>query len=133
MRRRTKIVGTLGPASSSRATLERLIEAGLDVVRLNFSHGKAEEHEERAELVRALARAAGRPIGVMADLQGPKIRIGAFEQGRVVLKPGSPFVLDAECELGDSFRVGLDYRELPADVSVGDFLLLDDGRIVLYV
>jgi pyruvate kinase len=133
MRRRTKIVATLGPASSSRAALERLIEAGLDVVRLNFSHGKAEEHEERAELVRALARAAGRPVGVMADLQGPKIRIGAFEQGRVVLKPGSPFVLDAECPLGDSFRVGLDYRELPADVSVGDVLLLDDGRIVLYV
>ncbi len=133
MRRRTKIVATLGPASSSRATLEKLIEAGLDVVRLNFSHGKAEEHEERAELVRALARAAGRPVGVMADLQGPKIRIGAFEHGRVVLKPGSPFVLDADCKLGDSFRVGLDYRELPADVSVGDVLLLDDGRIVLYV
>jgi pyruvate kinase len=133
MRRRTKIVATLGPASSSRATLEKLIDAGLDVVRLNFSHGKAEEHEERAEQVRALARAAGRPVGVMADLQGPKIRIGAFEQGRVMLKPGSPFVLDAECQLGDSFRVGLDYRELPEDVSVGDVLLLDDGRIVLYV
>jgi pyruvate kinase len=133
MRRRTKIVATLGPASSSSATLEKLIEAGLDVVRLNFSHGKAEEHEERAERVRALARAAGRPVGVMADLQGPKIRIGAFEHGRVVLKPGSPFVLDAACELGDSFRVGLDYKDLPEDVSVGDALLLDDGRIVLYV
>ena len=133
MRRRTKIVATLGPASSSQGTLEKLIDAGLDVVRLNFSHGKAEEHEERAERVRALARAAGRPVGVMADLQGPKIRIGAFEQGRVVLKPGSPFVLDADCELGDSFRVGLDYKELPEDVSVGDVLLLDDGRIVLYV
>ncbi|MCU0974134.1 MAG: pyruvate kinase, partial [Burkholderiales bacterium] len=133
MRRRTKIVATLGPASSSQATLEKLIDAGLDVVRLNFSHGKAEEHEERAEQVRALARAAGRPVGVMADLQGPKIRIGEFEHGRVVLKPGSPFVLDAECGLGDSFRVGLDYKELPEDVRVGDALLLDDGRIVLYV
>jgi pyruvate kinase len=133
MRRRTKIVATLGPASSSEATLEKLIDAGLDVVRLNFSHGKAEEHEERAELVRSLARAAGRPVGVMADLQGPKIRVGAFEQGKVTLKPGSPFVLDANCELGDSFRVGLDYKELPNDVSAGDVLLLDDGRIVLYV
>jgi pyruvate kinase len=133
MRRRTKIVATLGPASSSEATLEKLIDAGLDVVRLNFSHGKPEEHAERAEMVRALARAAGRPVGVMADLQGPKIRVGTFENGRVLLKPGSPFVLDASCEVGDSFRVGLDYKELPADVSAGDILLLDDGRIVLYV
>ena len=133
MLRRTKIVATLGPASNSEEALGRLIAAGVDVVRMNFSHGKAEEHAERAEKVRGLARMAGRPVGVMADLQGPKIRIGKFEQGRIVLKPGSPFVLDAECELGDSFRVGLDYRELPNDVSTGDFLLLDDGRIVLEV
>ena len=133
MRRRTKIVATLGPASGSEATLEKMIDAGLDVVRLNFSHGQAEEHAERAELVRSLARAAGRPVGVLADLQGPKIRVGTFEHGKVLLKPGSPFVLDAECTVGDSFRVGLDYRELPSDVAVGDVLLLDDGRIVLSV
>jgi pyruvate kinase len=133
MLRRTKIVATLGPASNSEETIGRLIEAGMDVVRLNLSHGVAEEHAERVELVRSLARAAGHPVGVIADLQGPKIRVGKFEQGKVTLKEGSPFVLDAECALGDSFRVGLDYKQLPADVSAGDTLLLDDGRIVLSV
>ncbi|MET0218626.1 MAG: pyruvate kinase [Burkholderiales bacterium] len=133
MLRRTKIVATLGPASSSEDALGRLIDAGIDVVRMNFSHGNAEEHAERAERVRALARSVGRPVGVMADLQGPKIRVGKFEHGKVTLKQGSPFVLDAECGLGDSFRVGLDYRELPNDVTAGDVLLLDDGRIVLLV
>jgi hypothetical protein len=133
MLRRTKIVATLGPASNSEETIGRLIEAGMDVVRLNLSHGVAEEHAERVELVRSLARAAGHPVGVIADLQGPKIRVGKFEQGKVTLKEGSPFVLDAECALGDSFRVGLDYKQLPADVSAGDTVLLDDGRIVLSV
>lgn len=133
MLRRTKIVATLGPASSSEDALRRLIDAGIDVVRMNFSHGSVDEHVARAELVRTLARAAGRAIGVMADLQGPKIRVGKFEHGRVALKPGGHFILDAECKLGDETRVGLDYRELPNDVAAGDMLLLDDGRIVLSV
>ena len=133
MPRRTKIVATLGPASSDAKTLARMIEAGLDVVRMNFSHGSAEEHGKRVELVRALARKAGRAVGVLVDLQGPKIRIGRFKDGKIALKAGEKFVLDAECDIGDQHRVGLDYRKLPNDVRTGDTLLLDDGRIVLGV
>jgi pyruvate kinase len=133
MPRRTKIVATLGPASSDQKTLARMIEAGLDVVRMNFSHGSAKEHAERVELVRELARKTGRSVGVLVDLQGPKIRIGRFEHDRIMLATGDKFMLDAECKLGDASRVGLDYRNLPQDVAPGDTLLLDDGRIVLGV
>ena len=133
MPRRTKIVATLGPASSDAATLERMIAAGLDVVRMNFSHGSAQEHGKRVELVRTLARKARRTVGVLVDLQGPKIRIGRFKDGRINLAAGSKFVLDAACELGDESQVGLDYKNLPKDVRPGDILLLDDGRIVLGV
>jgi len=131
--RSTKIVATLGPASSDAATLERMFIAGVDVVRLNFSHGSAEDHVRRAELVRETCRKVGRTVGIMADLQGPKIRIGRFKDGKVTLEPGDAFVLDAECEIGDRERVGLDYKELPRDVKKGDQLLLDDGRIVFDV
>src|SRR4051812_13908227 len=133
MPRRTKIVATLGPASSDKKTLAAMIDAGLDVVRMNFSHGTAAEHAQRVELVRALARKAGRSVGVLVDLQGPKIRIGRFQDDRIVLNSGDKFILDAECKLGDATRVGLDYKQLPQDVSAGDTLLLDDGRIVLKV
>jgi pyruvate kinase len=131
--RRTKIVATLGPASSDAKTLSRMIEAGLDVVRMNFSHGTAAEHKQRVELVRSLARKAGRAVGVLVDLQGPKIRIGKFEEGSVNLAGGESFVLDAERAMGDIGGVGLDYKNLPKDVRKGDTLLLDDGRIVLGV
>src|SRR5688572_25440014 len=133
MLRRTKIVATLGPASSDPKVLARMIEAGLDVVRVNFSHGSAAEHRRQVELVRTLARKAERAVGVLVDLQGPKIRIGRFRDGKINLVPGEKFILDAECELGDQHSVGLDYRNLPADVRTGDTLLLDDGRIVLGV
>ncbi len=133
MPRRTKIVATLGPASSDKRTLARMIEAGLDVVRMNFSHGTAKEHAERVDLVRELARKAGRSVGVLVDLQGPKIRIGRFEHDRIMLTTGDKFMLDAECKLGNAGRVGLDYQNLPQDVAPGDTLLLDDGRIVLAV
>ncbi|MCC6535039.1 MAG: pyruvate kinase [Burkholderiales bacterium] len=133
MPRRTKIVATLGPASSDKATLSQMIEAGLDVVRINFSHGTAREHEQRVEMVRLLARKAGRTVGVLVDLQGPKIRIGRFEKDRIVLETGQRFMLDAECKLGNQSRVGLDYPNLPNDVHAGDTLLLDDGAIVLAV
>lgn len=133
MPRRTKIVATLGPASSDAKTLARMIEAGLDVVRMNFSHGTAAEHGKRVELVRSLARKAGRAVGVLVDLQGPKIRIGRFKEGKITLTAGAKFVLDAECKLGDEHQVGLDYRKLPNDVRRGDTLLLDDGRVVLGV
>ena len=131
--RRTKIVATLGPASSDAKTLERMIEAGLDVVRMNFSHGTAAEHKKRVDLIRQLARKAGRAVGVLVDLQGPKIRIGKFEEGRITLQGGEPFVLDASRNMGDKGGVGLDYKDLPNDVRAGDTLLLDDGRIVLGV
>ena len=133
MERSTKIVATLGPASSDAATLERMFLAGVDVVRLNFSHGTAEDHVKRAELVRETCRKVNRAVGIMADLQGPKIRVGKFKDGKVQLKPGDPFILDAACELGNQERAGLDYKELPRDVHAGDMLLLDDGRLVLEV
>ena len=133
MLRSTKIVATLGPSSSEPAVLERMVRAGVDVVRLNFSHGSAADHEKRAELVRDISRKTGRTVAIMCDLQGPKIRIGRFRDGKVTLKEGTPFVLDAACELGDAERVGLDYKELPRDVEEGAVLLLDDGKIVLDV
>jgi pyruvate kinase len=132
MQRSTKIVATLGPSSSDAAVLERMFLAGVDVVRLNFSHGTADDHRKRAELVRETCRKVDRAVGIMADLQGPKIRVGRFRDGKVALKPGDPFILDAGLEQpGDQARVGLDYKELPRDVKAGDVLLLDDGRIVL--
>ena len=131
--RKTKIVATLGPASSSEEMIARLITAGVNVVRLNFSHGTAEDHIKRAEIVRQIAAKLNRPIGVLCDLQGPKIRIGKFELGKITLKMGDLFVLDADCELGDQFKVGLDYKNLPQEVSVGNVLLLDDGRITMSI
>jgi pyruvate kinase len=133
MQRNTKIVATLGPASSDREVLTRMVAAGVDVVRLNFSHGTAADHTARAALVREVARELGRTVGIMVDLQGPKIRVGKFEQGKVQLAKGAPFILDADCTLGNQERIGLDYRELVHDVRAGDVLLLDDGRIVLDV
>ncbi len=132
--RATKIVATLGPASSDPAMLEAMIRAGVNVVRLNFSHGKAQDHIDRANMVREAAQRAGREVGVMADLQGPKIRVGKFAEGKVMLEPGQPFVLDASrSEPGDIDGVGLDYKELPRDVKAGDTLLLNDGLIVMTV
>jgi pyruvate kinase len=131
--RKTKIVATLGPSSSSEEMLARLIMAGVNVVRLNFSHGLAEDHIKRAEIVRAIAAKLNRPIGVLCDLQGPKIRIGKFELGKVTLKKGDLFVLDADCFLGNQDRVGLDYKTLPQEVEEGVVLLLDDGRITMEV
>lgn len=133
MTRATKIVATLGPSSNTLEILTRMIAAGVDVVRLNFSHGTAQDHVARAELVRETARAVGREVGIMADLQGPKIRVGKFESGKITLSPGERFTLDARCELGNQERVGLDYKELPRDVGPGDLLLLNDGLIVLQV
>ena len=132
--RATKIVATLGPASSDPAMLEKMIRAGVNVVRLNFSHGKAEDHVERARLVREAAQRAGCEVAIMADLQGPKIRVGKFADGKVLLENGMAFVLDASrTEPGDVQGVGLDYKELPRDVKTGDVLLLNDGLIVLTV
>ncbi|WP_291524664.1 pyruvate kinase, partial [Acidithiobacillus sp.] len=133
MIRRTKIVATLGPASSDVQVIDRLIEAGVDVVRLNFSHGAPEDHVKRAEMVRERARAHGRAIGVLADLQGPKIRIGKFAEDKIHLREGEPFVLDSTCAVGDQARVGITYPQLVNDVERGATLLLNDGMIVLWV
>ncbi|MDH3325112.1 MAG: pyruvate kinase [Gammaproteobacteria bacterium] len=135
MLRRTKILATLGPATDDPKVLDKLIEAGLDVVRVNFSHGIADEHKKRVEMVRDRARAHGRQIGVLVDLQGPKIRIEKFKNNKIELAEGDIFTLDAECPTddGDQNRVGLAYKTLPNDVKRGDTLLLDDGRIVFWV
>ncbi|MGD8560114.1 MAG: pyruvate kinase [Gammaproteobacteria bacterium] len=135
MLRRTKIVATLGPATDDPKVLDRLIEAGADVVRLNFSHGTHDEHRERAERVRNRARAHGRQVGVLADLQGPKIRIEKFRDGSIELAEGDAFILDAELgpEEGTKERIGVAYKNLPNDVERGNTLLLDDGRIELWV
>ena len=133
MLRNTKIVATLGPASSDPVVLERMVRAGVDVVRLNFSHGTAEDHLKRADLVKSIGAKVGRTVAIMCDLQGPKIRVGKFKDGKVTLEKGAPFVLDATCEMGDATRAGLDYKELPRDVEAGAVLLLDDGKIVLDV
>ena len=133
MLRHTKIVATLGPASSTAEVLERMVQAGVDVVRMNFSHGTAEDHQARAVSIRAAAAKFGRTIGILGDLQGPKIRVGKFEEGKITLVVGEAFILDAQCPLGNQERAGLDYKDLPKDVKSGDILLLDDGRLKLQV
>jgi pyruvate kinase len=133
-RRATKIVATLGPASSDPAVLEQMIRAGVNVVRLNFSHGRAQDHIDRARMVREVASRVGHEVAIMADLQGPKIRVGKFADGRVMLEQGQKFVLDAaRTEPGDIDAVGLDYKALPSEVKAGDVLLLNDGLIVITV
>jgi pyruvate kinase len=131
--RATKIVSTIGPASNDMATLVKMFRAGVDVVRLNFSHGRAQDHVDRARMVREAARECGREVAIMADLQGPKIRVGKFENGKTELVAGAKFILDAACELGNDERVGLDYKDLPRDLKADDVLLLNDGLIVLVV
>ncbi len=130
MLRRTKIVATLGPASNDSKVLEQMIRAGVDVVRMNFSHGTAQDHMGRAEKVRAAAAACGRTVGILVDLQGPKIRVGKFENDKIILNNGDTFILDAaRTTPGNQQCVGLDYKELPNDVSKGSVLLLNDGML----
>ena len=135
VQRRTKIVATLGPASSSEHVIAALIDAGVDVFRLNFSHGQVDDHRARAALVRTLAARACREVALLGDLQGPKIRIRSFRDDAVELRNGAPFTLD--CGLpdgeGDESAVGVDLASLPGSVIPGDILILDDGRISLTV
>jgi pyruvate kinase len=134
-RRRTKIVATLGPATKDHVVLDAMISAGMDVVRLNFSHGSSQSHIDMADRVRNRASDFGRQVGVLVDLQGPKIRISRFKNGGVKLVENEAFILDAALaeNEGDGSKVGVDYKSLPHDVKRGDTLLLDDGRIVLWV
>jgi pyruvate kinase len=134
MPRSTKIVATLGPASNDPQILQRMIAAGVDVIRFNFSHGGDEaDRLARASAVREAARRAGREVGILVDLQGPKIRVGRFAGGKVQLKAGARFILDPGCTLGNEQRAGIDYQELPSDVRAGDVLLLNDGMIIVDV
>ncbi len=133
--RRTKIVATLGPATDAPGMLEKLLAAGVDVVRLNLSHGAADDHRARAAAVRSISAALGREVGLLADLQGPKIRIETFVDGAVELLDGAEFILDCRegAPPGDVHRVGVSYHDLSHDVHPGDVLMLDDGLIALTV
>ncbi|MDP6707984.1 MAG: pyruvate kinase [Alphaproteobacteria bacterium] len=132
-RRNTKILATLGPASSDAEVIAELFEAGADVFRLNFSHGEPAEHRARFDAIRALEREAGRPIGILADLQGPKIRIGEIGGGEAVLEAGRRFRLDLDETPGDKRRAPLPHPEIFRAIGKGDVLLIDDGRIRLNV
>jgi pyruvate kinase len=131
--RQAKIVATLGPASTSHAEILALFEAGADVFRFNFSHGSHEDHQARYEIVREIERSSGRPIAVLADLQGPKLRVGQFGEGRVLLSAGEQFTLDRNPALGCSRRVCLPHPELFTVIGAGQSLLLDDGKLRLEV
>ncbi|AAZ55217.1 pyruvate kinase [Thermobifida fusca] len=129
--RRAKIVATLGPATSSPEVLRKLVDAGLDVARLNLSHGTHDDHQTMYRNVRAAAEASGRNVGILADLQGPKIRLGTFVDGSVTLSPGDEFTITIDDVPGDRHRVSTTYKGLPGDVRPGDRVLIDDGRVVL--
>jgi pyruvate kinase len=131
--RNAKIIATLGPASSSPEIVRGLFDAGADVFRLNFSHGTHEDHKKRYDIIRSIEKDVGRPIGVLVDLQGPKLRVGAFSAGRVILKTGAKFDIDLDGGPGDNERVGLPHPEIFQALSPGVQLLLDDGKVRLEV
>lgn len=133
--KRTKIIATLGPATDKPGELQAMFAAGVDLVRLNFSHSKVEDHKKRIAAVRDCEQQIGRVIGVIADLQGPKIRIARFKEQKIQLQPGDTFTLNAALDenAGDQTQVGIDYKKLVDDVTTNDILLLDDGRIILKV
>lgn len=133
--RRTKIVATLGPSTDINNNLEKMISSGVNVLRLNFSHGSVDEHKLRAKTARDIMTNLNCHIALLGDLQGPKIRISKFKKNNIFLKIGDFFILDAFLEenSGDQERVGIDYKKLPFDLKVNDILLLDDGRIQLKV
>ncbi|MDO6497167.1 pyruvate kinase [Photobacterium sanguinicancri] len=133
--RRTKIVTTLGPATDRDNNLEKIIAAGANVVRMNFSHGSPEDHIKRTKEVREIAAKLGKHVAILGDLQGPKIRVSTFKDNKIQLAIGDKFTLDSDLPKGEGHQdaVGLDYKELPKDVTTGDVLLLDDGRVQLRV
>jgi pyruvate kinase len=133
MNRRAKIVCTLGPASHTREAIAALVEAGMDVARLNFSHGTRDDHRELYRLVREASDASGRAVAILGDLQGPKIRLGTFAAGRVTLESGAEFTITTEDAPGDARRASTTYRALASDVHPGDDILIDDGNVRLEV
>src|SRR5262249_40627177 len=128
-----KIVATLGPSSSTPETINALFEAGVDVFRLNFSHGTRDDHRDRFAVIRRIESAAGRPIGILADLQGPKLRLGTFADGRIKLAAGARFHLDLDRQAGDESRAPLPHPEIFEALRPGTALLLDDGKVRLEV
>lgn len=135
LNRQTKIIITLGPATDRPNVLPKLIALGVNLVRLNFSHGTQDDHRRRIEAVREEAKKQNRVVGILGDLQGPKIRVSKFKEGKIELKEDALFILDAalDTNAGDDKQVGIDYKELPKDVKTDDILLLDDGRLTLKV
>src|SRR5690606_29583281 len=131
--RRARILATLGPASSTPERIRELFEAGADVFRLNFSHGTQADHAERLKIIRDLEKESGRSIGVLMDLQGPKLRVGQLEGGKVQLQAGQSFRLDLDTAIGNAERVNLPHPEIFAALEVGTNLLLDDGKLRLRV
>jgi pyruvate kinase len=131
--RKAKILATLGPASSTREQIFALFNAGADVFRLNFSHGSHEDHQKRYELIRAIEQESGRPIGILMDMQGPKLRVGAIAGGSVELKTGGSYRFDLDEAKGDAKRAQLPHPEIFAAVQAGTNLLVDDGRLRLRV
>lgn len=127
--RQTKIVGTLGPASSSKEMIKKLFDAGVDVFRLNFSHGTHEDHKERLDIIREIQKEVGNPIGVIADLQGPKLRVGKFKNGKITLEQGMKLRFDLDEKEGDETRVNLPHPEVIEALKVDDHILLDDGKV----
>ncbi len=131
--RNAKIIATLGPASSSPELVQKLFVAGADVFRLNFSHGSHDDHRRRVDIIRTLETLTGRPVGIVLDLQGPKLRVGDFNEGHVALEEGQPFRLDLDPAAGDSSRVSLPHPEVFGALRAGTNVLLDDGRVGLRV
>src|SRR5579871_5716176 len=131
--RRTKVIATIGPASSTPEMLTQLFQAGADIFRLNFSHGAHAEHAARIEMIRAIEKKFSRPIGILADVQGPKLRVGQFQSGRVQLQAGQNFTLDLNPTPGDTRRVCLPHPEILQAAEIGATLLLDDGKLRLRV
>ena len=128
----TKILATIGPATASKEVLSKLIDAGADAFRFNFSHGTHDEHKERYNIVRELAKQKNRHISIVADMQGPKLRVGQFKNGSVTLKEKQDFVLDLDKTLGNEKRVNLPHVEIFQAVKKGDKLLLNDGNIITF-
>ena len=131
--RKAKIVATLGPASSTKKKIQELFDSGVDVFRLNFSHGTHEEHKERVEIIRNIEKKSGRPIGILMDIQGPKLRLGKIKKGKAILKKGKSFRLDLDKEHGSKKRAPLPHPEIFAALKVGSELMIDDGRVRLQV
>ncbi|MGE0768877.1 MAG: pyruvate kinase, partial [Hyphomicrobiaceae bacterium] len=129
--RKAKIIATLGPASSDPAVIEKLFDAGADLFRLNFSHGTRDDHKQRLDAIRALEARKGRPIGILQDLQGPKIRIGTLKAGPVTLKAGDALEFRLDREPGDSRSIALPHPEVFENMMPGHRIMIDDGKLQL--